>query len=136
MELETLVGEHILTGVDQGESPIKVWGEHFEDCQTISFTLDGKTYMAVENPEDGYRSSMNEIKETEEPTKNNFPEQKVIIRMQPDYPYEHNSVLEIINAESGKFILAIGTGNTHDYYPYFVCEFYPENLSVNDNIVK
>ena len=46
-----LVGRHVLTGVDQGI--IEIYGE---EGNWVSFTLDGVTYTATEDPDDGYRS--------------------------------------------------------------------------------
>lgn len=131
MELQDLIGKHILSGVDMSNKSIQTYGESFEDCEVINFVLDGKTYTAVENPEDGYRSCMSEIKESEELVSNMFIGQEVVGKMRDDDTYETNDVLELIDINTGKTILAVGTGNTDDYYPYFVAEFTPENMSVN-----
>jgi len=50
VELESLVGKHTLTAVGSGTESIKDWCDRFEDCQSLTFTLDGITYSAVEDP--------------------------------------------------------------------------------------
>jgi len=125
MELKDLIGKHVLSGVDMSNKSIGMYEDDFEDCQVIDFVLDGKTYTAIEDPEDGYRSCMSEIKESEELVSNTFVGQEVVAKMRD------NDVLELIDINTGKTVLAVGTGNTDDYYPYFVAEFTPENMSVN-----
>ncbi len=131
MELKELVGEHVLSGVDMSTKSIQQYGERYEDCQVINFVLDGKTYTAIEDPEDGYRSCMNEIKESEEPVSNVFEGQRVLAKMRDDDRYETNDVLELVDLQTGKVVLSVGTGNTDDYYPYWVAEFTPENMGIN-----
>lgn len=132
MELRDLVGPHKLSGVDMSNEHIKrEWGDSFEDCQVINFTLDRKTYTAIEDPSDGYRSSMNEIKESEVVIKNKFKPVKVIGRMREDDRFEVNEILDLIDEKTGKIVLSVGTSNTDDYYPSFVAEFTPENMAIN-----
>lgn len=127
MELKELVGEHVLSGVDMGTKSIQQYGERYEDCRVINFVLDGKTYTAIA---DGYRS-MNEIKESEEPVSNVFEGQRVLAKMRDDDRYETNDVLELVDLQTGKVVLSVGTGNTDDYYTYLVAEFTPENMGIN-----
>jgi hypothetical protein len=56
IELENLIGEHLLSGVDN----IQV--DETEPIDAILFILDGVTYMAIEDPDDGYRSMLAELK--------------------------------------------------------------------------
>ena len=135
MELKDLVGEHILSGVDMTSKPY--WGYRYQDCQVINFVLDGITYSAIEDLDDGYRTMMGEIKVITEPVVSNaFPGQEVVARMLPDSKYEKNEVLEIIDIRTGKTVLQVGTANTDDYYPYFVAEFTPENMFINKDVAK
>lgn len=129
MELNELVGMHQLTGVDLDNASIKTWGDNFENCQVINFVLDGQTYTATEDPEDGYRSCMREIVASDHEVKNKFS-CEVLGKMRED-KYEKNDVLELIDAITGKVVLSVGTGNTDDYYPYWVAEFTPENMASN-----
>ena len=129
-ELKNLIGEHLLSGVDTYSKKIAVesYYNFGEDCNCISFVLDSVTYTAIENPSDGYRSSMKKLEIDNVVVKNTFPPIKVVGRMKPNDDYGVNDVLEFINLENGKTVLEVGTSNVEDYYPYFVANFYPENL--------
>ena len=133
IKLEDLIGEHKLTGVDIGNIKVKQsYGDYFEDSQCISFVLDGKTYTAIENPDDGYRSSMREIGISDVEVKNKFPEVKVLVRKTGAGEYQVNDSIEFIDVENGKIIMEVGTRNVDDYYPCFVSQFSPENMSINE----
>jgi hypothetical protein len=132
MELKDFIGEHLLTGVDFETEKVKEsWGDGYEDCNAVNFILDGKTYTAIEDPDDGYRSHMREIKESAAVVKNVFTPCRVLGKMKYDSDYEKNEVIEFIDLSTGKKVLSIGTENTDDYYPYWVAEFTPENMAVN-----
>lgn len=118
VELESLVGKHILSGVDLGTQ-----GE----ASTIVFLLDGKTYMAVEDPDDGYRSSLGTFEMTDLVVKNVFEGQEVVGSMSSG----SDTTLELTDAATGKIVLRVGTDNSDDYYPSFVSEFTPENMAAN-----
>lgn len=129
MELKDLIGLHKLSGVDITNQQVKSeYGSGFEDCQCISFCLDGKVYTAIEDPGDGYRSSMREIKISDIELKNKFPAVKVMGVMKPDDNYAKNETLQLLNIKTGQVILEVGKDNTDDYYPYFVSNFTPENM--------
>lgn len=129
MKLQDLVGLHKLSGVDMNGSEIKKeWGDHFEDCQVINFILDRKTYTAIEDPEDGYRSSMSEIKESKVVIKNKFPPVKVMGVMRSP---ESDDVIDFFDVKTGKVVLSVGTSEIDDYYPSFVAEFTPKNMAIN-----
>jgi hypothetical protein len=127
VELEDLVGKHILSGVDREIKPVELSKDWFEDCEVISFVLDGKTYTAIEDPEDGYRSNMREITLSEIKVQNNFQGIKVMGKMRDS----HEDIIEFYEISNGKLILAIGTGGFCDY-PYWVAEFNPQNMSINE----
>jgi len=129
MELKDLVGEHELTGVDRYNADVKTWyGSGFESCEHLSFCLDGVTYTAIEDPSDGYRSCMRDLEVTDIELKNTFSPVRVIARIgESDYEYE-SDILELISVANGGVILRVGTDNTDDYYPWFVCEFDPTVL--------
>ena len=61
MELSELTGKKTLDAVDFKEESIKSYGDHYENCSVCRFRLDGVIYCAVEDPDDGYRSSMQEL---------------------------------------------------------------------------
>ena len=132
IELKDLCGEHLLTGVDRSNEKILDYGDVYQDCEVLNFTLDGKTYTACENPDDGYRSNMRYLRVTDSPTTNTFAPCKVIGRMKPDYKYgDKNEVLELIDAATGQTVLEVGTANVDDYYPCWVGSFSPENMAIN-----
>lgn len=130
MELKDLVGKHILSGVETGVLARKY--DFWEDeCNYIKFTLDGVTYLAIENPDDGYRSYMNELEVSEEPCKIKLPNIEVVCTMMGDTKYESNDVLQFVDVLSGKEIMSVGTENYNDYYPYCHLEYHPENMYCN-----
>ena len=132
MELKELVGEHMLDAVDFSTEQFNIFGSRFEDCQVMRFRLDGVVYVAVEDPNDGYRSMMNDIYTSNEVVKNTFPPVKVVCRHRENgRSGDVDDILEIIDVVTGKTIVEVGTENTDDYYPCFVASFSPENLAHN-----
>jgi len=133
IELKDLVGEHLLTGVDFETTRVEEWegSNSFQDAQCVNFTLDGITYTAIEDPEDGYRSAMRELKVSAVPTTNTFAPVRVLGQMKPDEGLQANDVLELLDCETGKTVLEIGTENTNVYYPCFVASFTPEAMACN-----
>jgi hypothetical protein len=131
MELKDLVGEHELSGVDTTKERVKQYGHYYKDCEVVRFVIDGKTYKATEDPDDGYRSYLNELEVTDEKIANSFPPQKVIGKMKDDSDWERNETIQFIDTTTGKVVLEVGTDNMYDYYPYCVLHWYPENLAIN-----
>lgn len=132
IELESLVGLHMLTGVDFETSRINTWGNEYEPCQVLNFTLDGKTYTAIEDPSDGYRSTLDRLLETDTPTKNVFAPVQVMAKMKDTSEYgQVDDTLILVDVKTGKLVLEVGTGNSDDYYPSFVANFIPENMACN-----
>lgn len=115
MNLESLVGKHTFSGVD--------YAEH-----GVIFCLDGVTYLAEEDEDDGYRSCMKELSVYSGKCRNTFPPQDVFCEYSED---EGMDVLAIKDFKTSKTILKIGTDYTESYYPYFVSEYKPENMSIN-----
>jgi hypothetical protein len=131
MELKDLVGEHRLSGVDYTTAPKdSEWADR--DSQVCRFELDGKTYMAIEDPSDGYRSSMRDIRESAERPVNRWRPCRVLASMSERSQYgEREEVLELRDMKTGRTVLRVGTSNVGDYYPSFVSEFTPEALALN-----
>ena len=125
MELKDLVGEHILDAVD--------FSDEFGMSQAMRFRLDGKVYTVVEDPGDGYRSSMKEISVGDEGMTNTFQPVQVIGLHHSVYECGGSSdILELIDAETGETIIEVGTDNeTNNYYPIFVASFHPEAMRFN-----
>lgn len=135
INLTDLVGPHILSGVDRDTTEVQRWGDEFIKAQVLRFTLDGVTYMAVEDPDDGYRSSLDYVAISERPCSRQFEGVAVVGRMkvngpgeEDDLSYQKNHTLQFFHATTGKLVLEAGTDNTDDYYPWYVAAFYEENL--------
>lgn len=126
MELKDLVGLHKLSAVDTGFSEdINGYGP----AETISFTLDGITYTAMEDPQDGLRSCMSEIAvDKDRKMKNKFKPVKVVGRYVESYSRD---ILELIDIQTGETVLEVGTSDYNDYYPCFVSSWRPEGLAIN-----
>jgi hypothetical protein len=131
MELKDLVGLQTLTGVENGNETYVKYGTCTGERAYIIFELSGVKYMAIEDPDDDYRSYLGEIEITDKEIKNTFPAVEVLCKMRPDERYQENDVLEMYDVATGKIVLEIGTGNINDYYPYCEMNYYPENMAIN-----
>ena len=128
MELKDLIGRHMLDAVDFDSEKIRMWGDVYEDCEVMRFRLDGKVYTAIEDPEDGYRSSMSELTVSDDLMKNSFAPVEVLGRVKGSNG--DDDILELLNVTTGKVIIEVGTDYSDDYYPSpsFVANFQPENI--------
>lgn len=133
MELKDLIGEHLLDAVDFSNEQVKMWGDAFELCQVMRFRLDGKCYIATEDPNDGYRSSMRELAISEDAEmKNVFEPLKVIGHHRTKVEYgDEGDVLELIDVVTGKTVIEVGTSAFDEYYPLYVASFHPEAMAHN-----
>jgi len=135
IEMESLVGKHLLSGVDESKMSVNTYGDIFEDCQCINFVLDGVTYTAIEDPDDGYRSQMDKIVVGDTKVTNVFAPVEVLVsyrdKTEGSYPGECE-ILDFTDTKNGKRVMEIGTDNCDDYYPCFVASWMPENLSINE----
>lgn len=137
MELRNLVGIHLMTGIETGTVKIKSWwSEEEDDCNYVKFRLDGVTYMAVEDPDDGYRCYCRELEIEDGECRTSLPDIIVECKMRDDvhddiWGTEENDILEFYDINNKQMFMAVGTGNTNDYYPYFMFEYMPEELSCN-----
>ena len=131
--VDALLGLHELSGVDFSEQSIDTWGGHFEDCQVMNFILDGRVLSAIEDPDDGYRSMLKEIREVDIAVSNTFAPIVVLgsLRTKGQYSGE-DEVVEFRDIENVKLVMEVGTEDIDDYYPGFVARFNPENMSVNE----
>ena len=132
--LDQLCGEHVLDAVDTYVETVKEhpYANELIDSNGIRFRLDGAVYTAVENPDDGYRSSMEKIFVTLDiKMKNVFPPIKVVVKKKPNSKYQSNDTLVLIDKQTKKVVLEVGTDNIADYYPSFVAAFFPENMITN-----
>lgn len=128
--LASLVGMHILTGVDRCALTLHKYGCD-ETCEVLRFVLDGVTYMAIQNPSDGWRSSMDALVVSTDPVNNCFPPVPVLASYRTEGYGGTDDVLELRDQQTGKIVLEVGTHNTDDYYPCFVATFHPEHMAIN-----
>jgi len=133
-ELNDLVGLHVLTAVDMDTNSLpesmRVRGEVWDGANVINFELDGVTYAVIEDPEDGYRSSMQEIITVAYSISNRFEPCKVECKI-TKRENGGDVVLDMYDVVTGDIVLSVGTWSEDDYYPYFVAEFTPENMVSN-----
>lgn len=125
---EALVGEHIMTGIELGQINRKPFGDIEVIVGCAKFTLDGVTYIAIENPDDGYRSWIEALETTDEPCKYKLPDTRVVCTIDP---CSTSRILNFIDAVNGETFLRIGTAYYDDWYPYCVFDYTPENLHYN-----
>jgi hypothetical protein len=131
VEFSELVGLHELTGVDRENEEVARWGDEYEPCEVVRFVLDGKTYTALENPSDGYRSGMRSFVESDATVKNTFPAVRVMAIYKTKEGYTECDILDLVDVVTGLTVLSVGTNNSDDYYPSFVGTFNPENMCIN-----
>lgn len=134
MQLKDLVGLHVLDAVDNESRKFHSYSEIYEWCDTIRFRLDGIVYMAVEDATDGYRSCMKNIESGNWEMKNVFTPIHVIARHVTEGPYcRDDDILELIDINTEKVVLRIGTENYNDYYPCCILYFDPTAMVTNTN---
>lgn len=135
MELKDLTGEHVLDAVDLTTEKFTDRDDNYKDCEVCRFRLDGVTYVAAEDPEDGYRSHMRDLLIDDKGVmKNPFNPIKVICKYRSesgDSWKQEDDVLELIDVETNKIVLEVGTGNTDNSFPYFIADFQPRNMAIN-----
>ena len=116
-DLSHFIGKHILTGVDT---------DSIDGASALRFTLDGVTYLAQENPDDGYRSMLGSIQLSDKPTKNNFPPCEVICKW-----VEQDSLIEFTDTTTNEAVMVLGTDWSDDYYPLSNLYFYSPAMAIN-----
>ena len=89
MNLLDLVGIHIMTGIETGTVKIKGQWYSKDNCNYVKFKLDGITYMAVEDPDDGYRSCCRDLEIVNEECKISLPNILVECKMRDDFHGKH-----------------------------------------------
>ena len=128
MELKDLCGKHIFSGCELSSTEREELSGYFVDCGVCLFTLDGITYKAVENPDDGYRSYMDELEISDVAPRYSFDGVDVICYMQEN---DYTDILVIRDAHNGKTILEVGTDMYDSYYPMCRFLYQPENMTCN-----
>jgi len=133
IQLKSLVGLKTLDAVDfSNERRLRY--DEWTDSSVCRFRLDGKVYIAIEDPNDGYRSSLASLAQytSEVRLENTFPGARVLVRHKSTNEHgQEADMLEFLDVETGLSVLEVGTNNSDDYYPSFVASFHPENMAAN-----
>lgn len=135
MTIKDFVGIHTLTGVELNR-PFQLIKYGFrEDTLATVFQLDGINYIAIIDPDDGYRSYLcDELETTDQAPRTTFPPIEVFAKLNTrDMFGDESEVLELYDIRNSKLIFMIGTENVDDYYPCAVSAFYPENIGECEN---
>ena len=99
-----------------------------QDATNIAFIIDGKGYVAHEDPDDGYRSMLGELR--------SFSVDNILNKFEPveiyaEFSYAEKELVKLYDCQTKKIVLELGTDNSDDYYPCFVGSFTPENMVIN-----
>ena len=95
------------------------------------FKLDGRVYEAIEDPSDGYRSSLEEVRLVEDPkelAKLVFPKRRIdtVIIVEGVGDFSGHNLVSVGDVAPRGYVWAdIGTSHADDYYPSFVCTHLP-----------
>lgn len=93
------------------------------DGNSIIFVLNGISYCAVEDPSDGYRSSLGGLYRVRA---------SIPLFPRPVYVkcvFDDDFVI-FVNIKTNKNILTVGTDYSDNYYPSFVSDFRPSNIDL------
>jgi len=110
----------------------------------MRFRLDGKCFIAAEDPDDGYRSAMRDLVISyDAKMKNVFEPLRVLGRHRTKSPIDlegeydlggKDDVLELVDVVTGKIVIEVGTTEVEDYYPGYVASFHPEAMAHNAHL--
>ena len=133
VKIENIAQMHFLSGVDYEPTDVQKFGGEFEHANSMRFVLDGMIYVAVEDPSDGYRSSLGDLFIVDGPeVKNCF--QPVLLGARyltkRDTPYNSDvcEIFQLVVPGTETVVLEVGTDSTNDYYPSCVMWFDPKPL--------
>lgn len=109
------------------------------DASGVAMDLGDITVFVFEDPCDDYRSCSNEpmiVKQAlysfgVSPDYIRVP--VLITRWTQSERGGEADGLEFTDRRNGKLILRVGTDNSDDYYPSFVCEWQPANIAENES---
>lgn len=111
-ELEDLLGDHKLSGIGPEN-------EQYDGTRALSFILDGEVITAIEDENDDYRSSLGRLIVGGLGAK--IKEFKAI---DVTGVSRGGSIVDIVDQNTLRTILSIGTDDSDDYYPSFVAYSY------------
>lgn len=134
--LESLCGLRMLDG--RGSCVLGPDREayRYENAAVVVFRLDGECYWFQEDPDDGYRSSLDHVKRC---TPDDLPpgsfvafEPRMVsvrIRTKPASYGDRDEVLYGVDERTGLVLFEVGTENLDDYYPNFMHTWTPEGVA-------
>jgi hypothetical protein len=121
VEFKDLVGVQMLDAVDYGALD--------GAANIMRVRLCGVTYVFEEDPDDGYRSHLRDVRVADTsdlPIKNVIPMTIVDCELDQD-----GGILLIKDRANGKVVIEAGTDYSDNYYPFCIMHWNPENLQVN-----
>lgn len=116
--------------------------KEFSTCYTeqcLSFTVqfaadritgESTTYIAVQDPDDGYRSSMKCLITSKAELRNKFKPCEVLGSVMAD----HSDVTEFVDVHTKKVVLEFGTNHDDSWYPTYVANFDPTAMHANKDV--
>lgn len=133
--LHFLLGYHVLTGCDH----IPNYSEDGDDIATaIAFEIDGVKLVAVEDPSDGYRSSLEHLILYDGEIVNKFPPCHVSGLWEARRPGADDDpeVICLKDVYTQQPVLEVGTSRNDSYYPCFVARFDPTAMLCNEERIR
>ncbi|MFW6028786.1 MAG: hypothetical protein ACOCRO_00885 [Halanaerobiales bacterium] len=127
--LEDFECQHFLSGVEFDSTDPRS-GSDENKANRMTLIIDDIPFGFVEDPTDGYRSSMKCVELSDAVVRNTF---NPILLNFTYWDEEHHELLvaHLPNIQEKKLetaVLQVGTDNTDDYYPCYVDYWSPEKL--------
>ena len=122
VEMKTVFLSGVSFGQEQG---------NYDVANTMTIVLDGQTLTFVEDPDDGYRSYMKEIRVGGPgDCTNTFPPVECSVDWgKGESTYGESEIVALTVKATGKVVVEVGTDNTDDYYPWCVQRFDPTAMA-------
>lgn len=127
MKLEDLCGDRTLNAIRTD-----VRHPFDADANGVAIELDNHVIFIFEDPSDGYRSSaatplfgLGSLYE--------YAATPVYIRVPVTVAMRTGTSegIQLTDRRNGKVVLEVGTDNTDDYYPSYICNWMPQNIAEN-----
>ena len=129
--LSAFHGKCLLEGVELSDVEYVDIYDNLTNANAVIFRINGKNYVAIENPDDGYRSYCEFVKEYEVAPLYRFKNEVIGLNIETD---ESDDIITFIDANNGKHVLTIGTRRTDAYYPICIFDYEPLNMSCNERV--